>query len=230
MGYSQKGWRQRVFLSLCFLAGILAGVASCSLGPTWQNMPSLTDPKIKAGPAETFVKPETQNYRAHRLAILPFRVPTTVPDVSYPITEVFHRELLENKTFLGVVRVAEYHNTLADAQRIAKAHGADLFMVGEVPYFLDSGTMGKSGLQVDLQVMDTSTGRTIWYLTDTISSTPRGIIDLWVTETKPKPSASISYLVASLAGRMCHSLENELEQCIQQGLCTPNSNVNGKKK
>lgn len=225
MGYSQRGWQQRLFLSFGILVVILLWVGGCE---SYQHTPLLTDPAIKAGPSETYVRPEAQSYRGYRLAILPFRVPTTVTDVGYSVTELFHRQLLANKTFAEAIRVSEYNDTLADAQRLAKKHGAELFMLGEVPYYLDSGTTGKSGLQVDLRVVETATGRTIWYLTDTISSTPRPIFDLWVTETKPKGSASISYLATVLADRMCHSLEDQLQQCIAQGVCTPNSNVSGR--
>jgi hypothetical protein len=221
MDSSLKKWRRRIFLSLALPAGLALLSAGCE---SYQHKPVLADPVIKAGPAETYVKPQYQNYRAYRLAIMPFRVPTTVPDVGYPLTELFHRQLLANKTFREAIRISEYHNTMAEAQHLAKSKGAEVFLLGEVPYYLDSGTTGKSGLQVDLRVVETATGRTIWYLTDAISSTPRPIINIWITETKPKPSASISYLAAVLANRMCHSLEDQLDQCIQQGICTPDSN------
>jgi hypothetical protein len=147
-------------------------------------------------------------------------------DVSYPLTEVFHRQLLEKRPFLGVVRVTEYYNTLADAQRLAKAQGAELFLMGEVPYFLDSGTTGKSGLQIDLKVVETATGRTLWYLSDTISAQPAPIIDLWVTETKPKPSPSIYFLVDALSERMCQAMVRDLQPPANQAANRANTSYN----
>jgi len=213
----QKGWWQRIFLILGILAVFLAGVGGCAGSYLcWESSPSLTDPKIQAGPPESFIQPDYNAYRRYLVAVLPFRVPAVVNDVGYPITEVFHRQLLEKKPFRGAVRVAEYYNTLSEAQRLAKAHGAELFIVGEVPYFLDSGTTGQSGLQVDLRIVETSSGRTIMYLSDTISASPRPIYDLWVTESKPKPSPSIYFLVETLASRMCLAMEKAMEPPDQE--------------
>jgi len=215
-------------LALGILAGILAGLGGCANNYLiWENAPNLTDPKIQAGPPEAFVRSGNTQLRIDSIAVLPFRVPAVVTDVSYPITEVFHRRLLEIRPFMGVVRVSEYYNTLAEAQRLAKAQGAELFLVGEVPYFLDSGTTGKSGLQVDLKIVETRSGRTVWYLSDTISAQPAPIYDLWVTETKPKPSPSIYFLVETLAARMCLAMKADLEPPAPQAK-SGNNNTNQK--
>jgi hypothetical protein len=160
----QKGWRQKAFLALGILVVFLAGCAS----PVY--VPSMSDPKIRVGPQEAFVKSENPGYRRFRIAVLPFRVPDQVTDVSYPITEVFHRQLLQKRPFLGVVRVQEYYNSMAQAQRFAKNYGAELMVLGEVPYFLDSGTTGRSGVQVDLRVIEVNSGRTLWYPWSTCGS------------------------------------------------------------
>jgi len=204
----QKGWRHKVFLALGIWAGVLTGAAGCA---SMIYVPGYSDPKIKAGPQEAFLKTEDMRYRRFRIAILPFRVPAQVTDVSYPITEVFHRQLLQKRPFLGVVRVSEYYNTLADAQKLAKAQGAELMVMGEVPYFIDSGTTGRSGVQVDLRVVEVNTGRTVWYLSDNIMAQPAPIVDLWVTETKPEPSPSIYFLVDMLAARMSLALLRDLQ-------------------
>lgn len=205
----QKGWRQKGILALGILAAFLAGTAGCA--SLWDYEVFLSEPKIRAGPQEAFLKTNDTSYRRYRIAVLPFRVPAQVTDVSYSITEVFHRQLLEKKPFLGAVRVSEYYSSLADAQRLAKAQGAELMVMGEVPYFIDSGTTAKSGLQVDLRVVETSSGRTLWYLSDNIMAQPAPIIDLWVTETKPKPSPSIYFLVDTLAARMTLALLRDLQ-------------------
>jgi hypothetical protein len=206
---SQKGCWKRFFWALGVCAGILAGTAGCET--LWDHEPYLSQPKIKAGPQEVFVRTQDMRMRRMRMAILPFRVPAQVTDVSYPITEVFHRQLLEKRPFLGVVRINQYYNSLAEAQRLAKAQGADLFLMGEVPYFIDSGTTGRSGVQVDLRVVETKTGGTVWYLSDNIMAQPAPMMDLWVTETKPKPSPSIYFLVDTLAARMSLAMLSDLE-------------------
>ncbi|MBI4796519.1 MAG: hypothetical protein HY790_11910 [Deltaproteobacteria bacterium] len=217
----KMGWRQKVW-SLVILVSVLLWAVGCST--YWNTVPYLETPKIQAGPPENFVTSSNYSYRRYRIAVLPFRVPAQVTDVGYSITEVFHRQLLEKRPFLGVVRVSEYYNTFADAQKLAKAQGAELFLMGEVPYFLDSGTTGKSGLQIDLKVVETNTGNTVMYLSDTISSEPRPIYDLWVMETKPKPSPSIYFLVETLAARMCLAMQKELEPPDQPAVSAPLTN------
>ncbi|MEW6659336.1 MAG: hypothetical protein AB1424_11820 [Thermodesulfobacteriota bacterium] len=205
----QEGWWKKFLLGLGVCAGIMAGTAGCET--VWDHEPYLSQPKIKAGPQEAFVRTEDTRMRRYRIAVLPFRVPAVVTDVSYPITEVFHRQLLEKRPFLGVVRVHKYYNSLAEAQELAKAQGADLFLMGEVPYFIDSGTTGRSGVQVDLRVVETKTGGTVWYLSDNIMAQPAPMIDLWVTESKPKPSPSIYFLVDTLAARMSLAMLRDLK-------------------
>ena len=213
MNSSQKGRRQKGLWIWVILAGLLAGAAGCGY---YQHYPILTDPKIQAGPAQAFVQPTYNDYRNYRIAILPFRVPAQVVDVGFPITEVFHRQLLEKRPFRSVVRINEYANNMAQARRLAKEQGADLFLVGQVPYFLDSGCTAISGVQVDLRIVETKTGRIIWYLSDNIRAEPAPIYDLWVTESVPKATPSIYYLVQTLACRMTTAMQTNLETMVVQ--------------
>ena len=205
---SQTGWRQKVFVALGIGVVVLMGAAGCS---SMITVPGLSDPQIKAGPQEAFLKTDNMSYRRSRIALLPFRVPAQVTDVGYPITEVFHRQLLQKRPFQAVVRVHEYYNSLADAQKLAKAQGAELMVLGEVPYFIDSGTTGKSGVQVDLRVVEVNTGRTVWYISDNILAQQAPIVDLWVTETKPDPTPSVYFMVDTLAARMSLALLRDLQ-------------------
>lgn len=223
----QKGWRQKVLVALSICVGILTGAAGCA---TPVYVPSLSDPQIHAGPQEAFLKSDDTRYRRSIIAILPFRVPAQVTDVGYSITEIFHRQLLQKRPFMGVVRVHEYHNSLAQAQRLAKAQGAELMVLGEVPYFIDSGTTGRSGLQVDMRVVEVSSGRTLWYLSDNILAQPAPIVDLWVTETKPEPSPSIYFMVDTLAARMSLTLLKDLQPPDVRQAVTASSSSSGSQK
>jgi hypothetical protein len=215
--------RQKVYLILGILAVLLAGTPGCG---KWQHMPYLTDPLIQAGPPENFVATSDYTLARKRIAILPFRVPAQVTDVSYSITEVFYRQLLEQRPFMTVARVYDNYNTVAEAQKLAKAQGADLFMLGEVPYFLDSGATGRSGIQIDLKIVETATGFTLWYLSDNIMAEPAPIIDLWVTETKPKPGPSVYYLVDTLSARICKTVLKNLQPPEQVANTRTPSNQN----
>jgi hypothetical protein len=77
----------------------------------------------------------------------------------------------------------------------------------EVPYYLDGGTVGTSGLQVDLKVMEAGSGHLLWSLSDSLKATARPLIDLIVTESRPYPTPSIGTPAARLAGRLAATLE-----------------------
>ena len=224
---SQKRWWKKLFLTLGIGAIILAGTPGCEA--MWDHEPYLSQPKINAGPQEVFLKSQNPNLRNLRLALLPFRVPAQVTDVSYSITEVFQRQLLEKRPFLGVVRVHKYYDSIADAQRLAKEQGAQLMVLGEVPYFIDSGTTATSGVQVDLRVVEVSTGQTVWYLSDNIMAKPAPMMDLWVTETKPKPAPSIYFLVDTLAARMTLALVKDLEPAEAKAMAAQSASSGSKK-
>jgi TolB-like protein len=222
MDRDKKARRQKVYLILGILAGLLAGAAGCQ---KWQHLPGLTDPTIQVGPPENFVTTSDYTLARKSIAILPFRVPTQVTDVSYSITEVFYRQLLEQRPFLGVIRGTEYYGNLAEARKMAKTLGADLFVMGEVPYFLDSGATGRSGIQIDLKVVETATGHTLWYKSDNIMAEPAPIIDLWVTETKPKPGPSVYYLVDNLSKRMCKAMLKDIQPPVEQAANSGNKSA-----
>ncbi len=199
-----------------FLSGLMVWLAHCgpyqydqfpapSLNPPW-----LANPRID-GLQETVVPPVLRDFRHYRLGVLEFHCPHHIPEVSYPVTRVFYRNLLERNLFREIVRIPVTYYDLEHALRVSREYRVDLLLLGEVPYFLDSGTAGKSGVQVELKLVEVDTKRTLWYLSDAISATPRPIIDLWVTETRPKPTPSIYTLVDSLADRMLAHLEKAAE-------------------
>jgi hypothetical protein len=179
---------------------LILGMASLA-GCETMNKADLSQPKIYVEPLQAYVEPGYNRFQNNRLAIFPFQCPPHVPEVTYRVTEIFYRQLLKNWAFVDIVKLQPI-DSIHDAIHLAKRERAELLMMGQIPYFLDSGTMGKSGLQVDLKVIEVSTGRTIWYLSDSISAEPRPIIDLWVTETKPKPSPGVYQLADMLAVRM----------------------------
>jgi len=126
------------------------------------------------------------------------------------------------------VFIPEIFTTKEDALALAQNYHLDLVVLGEVPYYLDGGTVGISGLQVDLKVLDARDGRMVWNLSDSIKATPRPIIDLkatprpiidlWVTETRPYPTPPMGSLAAQLAARMATTLEKGAPTSSSSGL------------
>jgi hypothetical protein len=165
------------------------------------NPASLAKPTISVR-EDVYVRPPFSQYTA-KAGVLVFRSPAHLPQVSYPMTRIFYRRLLEKRPFLEVALIPESFGSLEEALGLARSHDLDVVVLGEVPYFLDGGGMGKSGLQVDIKVVEVKTGRLLWDITDAIAASRRPIVDLWVTETRPRPTPSIYELADRLAVRMC---------------------------
>ena len=199
-------------LKILLLIGGLLGGLGCGHWQTDQFPAPSWNPKGYATPLITkqnqvFAHPGSQNLRMGRAGLLNFRSVPDFPEVGPAFTQIFYRELLAKRTFAEVVLIPEAYTTKEEALRLAKRHRADVMLLGEVPYYLDGGTVGTSGLQVDLKVIEAQSGRLLWNLSDSLKATPRPIIDLIVVESRPYPTPSMGTLAARLAGRLAATLE-----------------------
>jgi hypothetical protein len=200
-------------LAFIVLAGVLTAGAGCSHwqadqfpAPSW-NPTGYASPLIHKK-NEVFTHPSNQNLRLGRAGLLNFRTIPDFAEVGPAFTEIFYRELLAKKAFAEVVLIPETYTTKEEALRLAKRHKAEVMLLGEIPYYLDGGTVGNSGLQVDLKVIEAETGRLLWTMSDSLKATRRTIVDLIVTESRPYPTPSIATLASRLAGRLAANLEN----------------------
>lgn len=197
------------------LAASVCGCTSVPGGDWWQtdafpapslNPPFLADPLV-AAQEKIYLQPPSPYYTA-RAGVFYFRSTSQLADAGQALTRIFHRQLLEKRPFLEAFLVPEPYASISEASEKGRARGLDVVVLGEVPYFLDGGGLGKSGLQVNLKVVEVKTGRLLWEITDAASAAQRPLVDLWVTETRPRPTPSIYALAESLAARMCETLKN----------------------
>lgn len=212
----------KALLSIIWLFSLAGGWLGCgSVGPyavpgttSWQttqfpapswNPPYLAEPTLDQR-RTILVQPPTDSYRGKRAGILLFRHPPHLPDVSHPLTQVFYQKLLERRPFQEVVFIPQAYGSVNEALELARRRQVDLLILGESPYFLDGGTVGTASLQVDLRVLEVQTGQLLWYLSDALRATPRPIVDLIVTETRPHPTPDIYALAGVLADRMSQTL------------------------
>jgi len=173
-------------------------------GPSF-NPPRLAKPIIQDA-QQVYVSPGVNSWSSARAGVLMFKCPPELPQVSYPVTQTFMRKLMEKHPFLEVRLMPEPYTSLPEALRLGRERKVDVMVLGEVPYFLDSGTAGQSGIQVDLTVVEVASGRQHWYFTDAVKATPRPMLNLIVVETRPKPTPPLYVLVEQLAGRMVDTL------------------------
>ena len=162
----------------------------------------------RSSPSKTrFAHPGSQNLRLGRAGLLNFRTAPDFHEVGPAFTQIFYREILAKRAFAEVVLIPETYTTKEEALRLAKRHKVDVMLLGEVPYYLDGSTVGTSGLQVDLKVMEAESGRLLWSLSDSLKAPRRTIVDLMVTESRPYPTPSMGTLAARLAGRLAAQLQ-----------------------
>jgi len=199
-------------LGVIVLAGLLLTGMGCSHWQTDQFPAPSWNPTGYASPlinkqSQTFTHPVNQNLRQGRAGLLNFRTIPDFAEVGPAFTEIFYRELLAKKAFAEVVLIPETYTTKEEALRLAKRYKAEVMLLGEIPYYLDGGTVGTSGLQVDLKVMEAGSGRLLWSASDSLKATRRTLVDLIVTESRPYPTPSIATLASRLAGRLASNLE-----------------------
>lgn len=210
-------------LGIILLVASLMGGTGCGHwqydqfpAPSW-NPTGLATPRI-ISKDRIFTHPGKVNLRTSRAGILIFRTSPEFPEGGPAIAEIFYRELLAKRPFAEIVLIPEIFTTKEDALALAQRHNLDLVVLGEVPYYLDGGTVGISGLQVDLKVLNARDGCIVWNLSDSIKATPRPIIDLWVTETRPYPTPPMGSLATQLAARMATTLEKGVPTSSSSGL------------
>jgi hypothetical protein len=210
-------------LGICSMVGLLMGVAGCGHwqydqfpAPSW-NPTGLATPYINKRD-RIYTHPGTQNLRAGRVGLLEFRAVPDFPEVGPAFTQIFYRELLAKRPFAEVVLIPEPYSTKEAALLLAKRYQVDVLLLGEIPYYLDGGTVGTSGLQVDLKVMEAGSGRLLWSVSDSLKATARPIIDLIVTESRPYPTPMMGTLASRLAGRLAKTLEKGAPQPPPSGL------------
>jgi len=196
---------------LLLIGGLLGGVGCGHYqydqfpAPSW-NPVGLATPRI-VDKDRIFVQPGPVSLQRSRAGVLIFRTSPEFPEGGPAIAEIFYREMLANPPFAELVFLPEIFTSKEDAQALAQHHHLDLIVLGEIPYYLDGGTVGNSGLQVDLKVMDAKDGRIVWSMSDSIKAVRRPIIDLWVTETRPYPTPSMGALAGRLATRMTATMK-----------------------
>lgn len=185
------------------------GCSHCQIdqfpSPSW-NPPLMAKPKITNWD-QVYVHPGVQNLRLSRVGMFSFRGSPETPEANAAITRIFYRELLLRRPFTEIVLLPETFSTIKEARRQAQGQRLDLLLLGEIPYYLDGGTVGNAGIQVDLTIVDARTGQILWCLTDSIKATRRPVIDLWVVETRPYPTPGMGDLMTRLAARMVDTLE-----------------------
>ncbi len=182
---------------ILLVSALTAGLTGCNA-----ERPILLEPLVFAAPPEVYQPAPAGLAATSRAGLFHLETPENAPEVSYPLTQILFQSLLRNHVFHEIVVIPMGYPLPEDALRFGRNKHCDYIIRGKVPYFLDSGTSAKSGLQMDLRLIDVKTGLTVSYLSDAIAAQPSPMLDYIIWDTKPKPSPSVYALARILAERL----------------------------
>lgn len=206
-------------LALVMLLALASGCSHFQVdtfpAPSW-NPPALAKPIITTKD-QVYVHPGLENLRLARVGVLYFRTPAYLSEVGPGLSKIFYRELLARRPFQEILLLPVPYTTQDEALKLGRRHRLQLLVLGEVPYYLDGGTVGTSGLQLDLKVVEVDSGRLLWLLSDSLRARPRPLVSLLIVETRPRPTPDMGTLVARLAQRLAKALEEPPSPAPFQG-------------
>lgn len=187
----------QVQIRALLLAGCLSLLAGCNI-----DKPFLLEPDVYAAPPQVFLPPPNGAAAMSRAGLFLLEAPESVPDVSFPLTQILYQSLLQNRVFQQIEVIPQGYPSPDAALLLARQRRFDFILYGQVPYFLDSGTSSKSALQLDLYLIDVKSGQKQAYVSDAIGAHPSPMLDMIMWDAKPKPSPSVYALARIVAERL----------------------------
>jgi OOP family OmpA-OmpF porin len=165
------------------------------------------DAPVQRSNLMVYIKPQSRHHRPLSALFFPLRVTQDSQDTNFlgrqcgklmwqvwTSKEVFHSQAYDENLFMRSPRYAA-----AEARR----RGADLAVVGYVPYLLAGGTAGNSAVSIQLQILDARTGDTLISLEE--SASLNNVIQddyiFWLRKTR-LPDSPIYVAVSTIAEDM----------------------------
>lgn len=191
----------QVLIWALLVAGFISLLAGCNA-----DRPFLLEPDVYAAPPQIYQPPPNGAVAMGRAGLFYLEAPESVPEVSFPLTQILYQSLLQNRVFHQIEVIPQGLPHPDEALRLARQKHCDFILYGQVPYFLDSGTASKSGLQLELYLIDVKTGQKQAYLSDAIAAEPSPMLDLIMWDGMPKPSPSVYALARIITERLALAL------------------------
>ena len=138
--------------------------------------------------------------------MLPFSVsqaisPGEAEPLSKNLTRIFWQAMVKEEAF-PVLEYDEsiYPYTLGQAMVLSRARGADMLIVGNIPYFITGGSSGRNQMVTHVEVYDVQTGELIWSVTLAGSLDSKPTQDFILFHRKSKLPSDSLYAVAMALG------------------------------
>ena len=180
----------RIVQLIC-LSSILLGCAS-----TFRGEPQRP---VNCTPMEIFARADAGSYSSAKVGIFPFSTPHYAAEAAHELTTIYYEETLRNGIFKQVVVIP--HEVRSDGEAIwwGRREQCSLVMIPTLSYMIDGSGALTNQLVVAIRIVDTRSGKLLWYFTQKASSAPGADIDLVWSTIPGQPARGYRALARFLA-------------------------------
>lgn len=152
-----------------------------------------------------------RNYYTHgEMGIFVFGSPLYAPSVGNTAANTIHQLLVEQMVFRKITPLYQYGNIPIERQlAIAREHGFDLMMSGNVLYYMDGSLTQAARVEMEATVFDVPTGTPVWKMVTAETGKPKAEFDFFLFQTPGKPAPAAITLITRNAEKMVHLLQSE---------------------
>lgn len=165
-----------------------------------------TQESLSVQPMEVFIRGDASRHPYLRLLVFPFTPPVYAPGTGAEVAWAYQQELLRQVVFGQVELSTEPPQNREDALWQARQKGFDVVLFATITYLLDGSGAQPSRLEVETQILEARTGRTIWYLRQKAVSSPGPDVDMTWTVYSGQPARPYRALARDLAEQLAVGL------------------------
>jgi len=193
---------QHIHRAIVMLA-LLAGVFGCA----GTHDEFLLAPPL---PEHIYRQPYRNYYIQGEIGIFVFGAPPYAPAVGSTAADAISKQLQEQKVFRRITTLYQYGSIPIDQQMgIAKKHGLDLMLVGNVLYYLDGSLSQTARVDLAVQVFDVVSGALLWNAVTAQTGYPTAESDFFIAQTRGKPAPAASNLMMKNIEKIVRLFQSE---------------------
>ncbi|GAB6125127.1 OmpA family protein [Humidesulfovibrio idahonensis] len=149
-------------LALTVLAALLLSACANVEPSITQQSKVYVDAKVEKSKLAVNVRPKARLYDSPKVLMYPFWIAQKMENhmlVGREVGRIFHQTWTGEEVFQTLAYDPELvYRGPEQAVRVARASGADLVVVGIVPYFITGGTVDSTALTLQIRIYETKTG------------------------------------------------------------------------
>jgi OOP family OmpA-OmpF porin len=169
-----------------------------------------TDAPVRKSALQVSVHPRGKQYTPLTAYFHPFIIQQESSDhaaLSASFTQIFFNVWTEERLFSTMELAPGYgYQGYSSALESARRRGADLLVIGKVPYFYDGTTLDDSAVTIQMDVYDAGSGQLLWTMLQSSRIEQRNPDD---------------YVVVVHETRMSHSPFNQMIRAIAKDMAVP---------